>query len=183
MSEQRDDIGRFKPGHTHIPGGAWSPKIARTPENAARICEMIIAGDRSLDAIGKEMGANGRSTILMWVAQDPEFEALYRRAKAAQADALADDILDIADAAANDIKTVTGAMGKEYEIVDKEVVLRSRLRVESRFKLMGMMAPKRYGAKVEVEHAISDGFADRLVKARERALAVAAPLIENEVVE
>lgn len=175
---ERDEAGRFVEGHARLGG---LNVIARTPENASRICEMIVAGDKNLDAIAKEMGAASRTTILMWVAADPEFEAMYRRAKAAQADAMAEDILPIADDGSNDMMTVTGAQGKEYEIVNKEVVLRSRLRVEARFKLMAQMAPKRYGQRVEVEHDVSDSFADRLVKARERALA--APVIEHEAAE
>ncbi len=178
VSEQRDEQGKFVEGHEKL--GGLPTVIPRTPENAARICEMIVAGDKSLDAIAKEFGANGKSTILMWVAADAAFEAMYRRAKVAQADALAEDIKEIADDGSNDMMTVTGAMGKEYEIVNKEVVLRSKLRVETRFRLMAAYAPKRYGTKIEVEHDVSDSFADRLVRARERIAALAAPLIEQD---
>ena len=153
MSEERDTSGRFVAGHTHIPGGAWSPKIPRTPENAARICEMLIGGEMNLDQIAKSMGAAGRSTILMWVAQDQEFQAMYRQAREHQAEAFADELLSIADDSANDMMTVRGAMGKEYEIVNKEVVLRSRLRIDARLRLMASFAPKRYGTKVDHEHS------------------------------
>ena len=150
----------------------------RTPENAARVCEMIVTG-ATLDAAAKAIGANGKSMILMWVAQDAEFEAIYRRAKAAQADVMAEDIIDIADDTSGDWKMVDGGNGA---IVDREAVLRSKLRVETRLKLMASLAPKRYGAKVEVEHGVTEGFADRLMRARERAMNMAAvsdPLLIN----
>jgi hypothetical protein len=176
-SEGRDAGGRFVEGRPTLKIGI------RTPENALRICELIIQG-MNLDDIGKAIGANGRSTILMWVAQDAEFEAMYRRAKAAQADALGEDIIAIADDGRNDLMTVTGAHGKEYEITNREVVLRSKLRVDSRFRLMAALAPKRYGQKIEVEHDVSDSFADRLVRARERAAALTAPvIIDHEAAE
>ena len=171
---RRDSLGRIYGEKGDSPGNMQF----RTPENAARICEMIVTGE-TLDAAAKAIGANSRTTILMWVAQDAEFEAMYRRAKTAQADAMAEQIIAIADDAGGDWKVVDGGNGA---IVDREAVLRSKLRVETRLKLMASFAPKRYGAKVEVEHGVTEGFADRLMRARERAMAMATvsdPLLVN----
>lgn len=179
MAEERDTSGRFVAGHTHIPGGAWTPKIERTPENAEYICRRIIENAR-LWTIAQELGAAGHSTITMWVHQDKEFAEQYRQARMMQADTLAEEVLEISDDGRNDWMTVTGRGGKEYQIVDKEVVLRARLRVDTRLRLMAAFSPKRYGTKVEVEHDVSEGFAERLVRARERVAALGAPTIENE---
>jgi hypothetical protein len=134
------------------PHGATNAVIPRTPENAAKICDMIIQG-MSLTAIGHAMGANSHTTILMWVAQDAEFEAQYRRAKEAQADAFGEQIIGIADDVSADHVTRVGRDGKEYRAVDNEAVLRSRLRVDARFRMMAHMAPRRYGPKVDHQHS------------------------------
>lgn len=165
-----------------MPPGCGKPiVIPRTPENAALICAKIAEG-LTLNQIALDMGAAGRSTILMWVAQDKEFAEQYRLAKMAQADHFAEEIIEIADDGSNDWIEREGQRGTIYQVVDKEAVMRSKLRVDTRLRLMASFAPKKYGAKVEVEHDVSDAFAERLVKARERAaLALAEPLIiENE---
>lgn len=151
----------------------WA-KIARNAENAARICDGIIEG-KTLTQIARDMGASGHSTILMWVAQDPDFAEQYRLAKAAQADHFAEEIVEIADDSRNDWMEREG-----YKVVDHEAVNRSRLRVDTRMKLMVAYAPKRYGTKIEHEHGMNDSFADVLAAARQRRMALVAPTIEHD---
>lgn len=69
------------------------------------------------------------------------------RAREAQADTLADEILDIADDATNDFMMTE--QGLKY---DGDSVQRSRLRVDSRKWLAGKLRPKKYGDKIETEH-------------------------------
>ncbi len=151
MSDQRNEQGKFVEGHARL--GGLPTVIPRTPENAARICEMIVSDTMSIDAIAKEMGANGKSTIFMWIAADPVFAEQYRQAKAAQAEVYADEILGIADDGSNDWEERVGRMGTPYRALNTEAVLRSRLRVDTRFRLMEKMAVRRYGPKVDHEHS------------------------------
>ena len=76
----------------------------------------------------------------------PENIEQYARAREAQADKMAEDILQIADDGAND--TYTDDKGNV--LTDHDVVARSRLRVDARKWLASKMAPKKYGDKVEL---------------------------------
>lgn len=66
---------------------------------------------------------------------------------------MAEDILDIADDGSNDLMTIQKG-SVTYEVENKEVTNRSRLRVDTRKWLMSKMKPKKYGEKMDVT---SDG--------------------------
>jgi hypothetical protein len=94
------------------------------------------------------------ATVFNWLRTHKEFLEQYTRAKEESADAMAEDILDIADDATNDYMMRTGKDGKESYQLNGEHIQRSRLRVESRKWLMAKMKPKKYGDKIDVT---SDG--------------------------
>lgn len=77
----------------------------------------------------------------------------YARAREAQADKMAEDILQIADDGAND--TYEDEDGNPR--TDHDVVARSRLRVDARKWLASKMAPKKYGDKVELSGTGKNG--------------------------
>lgn len=89
-----------------------------------------------------------KSTVFRWLAADEAFRDQYARAREAQADALFDDILDIADDGTNDYMTKTNADGSEYEALNAEHIQRSRLRVDARKWMAGKLLPKKYGEKI-----------------------------------
>lgn len=72
------------------------------------------------------------STIFKWLASNEEFAEQYARAKEAQADAMADEIVDIAD----------GDNGADPQ--------RDRLRVDARKWVAAKLKPKKYGDKLDV---------------------------------
>lgn len=84
-------------------------------------------------------------TILRWLNASEAFRGQYMRAREAQADYWADQIIDISDLSDDD-----------------ENVNRSRLRVDTRKWLMARMAPKKYGDKTTAEltgtivHSLAD---------------------------
>lgn len=90
------------------------------------------------------------ATIFNWLRVYPEFLDQYTRAKEESADAMAEDILDIADDATNDYMLRTGKDSTESYQLNGEHIQRSRLRVESRKWLMAKMKPKKYGDKLDV---------------------------------
>lgn len=113
-------------------------------EKATAICDQIEDG-RSLRAICQTEGMPAKSTVLLWLALHPEFSAQYARAREAQADKYAEEILEIADDASRDyIETEDGPK------LNSEHVQRSRLRVDSRKWLASKLAPKKYGEKLEL---------------------------------
>lgn len=106
-----------------------------------RICEMeeALAFDPPLKP----------STVRQWVYDDVEgFAAQYAHARDLGLEAMADEIFDIADDGSNDLMTITKG-DFSYDIENKEVTNRSKLRVEARKWYLSKLAPKRYGDKIE----------------------------------
>jgi hypothetical protein len=73
----------------------WMPE-GYGQDTIETICEMLADG-KSLRAICREEGMPSTSTVCKWLAKNPDFAEQYTRARELQADALFDDILDIAD--------------------------------------------------------------------------------------
>lgn len=105
-----------------------------------------IAEGESLRQIAKDEGMPAPATVCDWAAADPVFAEQYARAKEAQMDRYAEEILEIADDATND--WMQNKHGDKT--LDAEHVQRSRLRVDSRKWLMSKLAPKKYGEKVQI---------------------------------
>lgn len=125
-----------------------------TQEVADIICERI-AGGESLRSICRDEEMPGTSTVIKWLANDSlaNFRAQYTRAREAQADFMAEDILAIADDGLND--TYVDDEGNQR--TDHDVIARSKLRVEARKWLAGKMAPKKYGDKITAEMSGPNG--------------------------
>lgn len=113
---------------------------------ADQVCERIIGGE-SLLSISKDPQLPAQSTIYKWLLRVPEFAEKYARAREAQMEAMAEDILQIADDTGNDTKYV-GENGTP--VADNEWISRSKLRVDTRKWLMSKLAPKKYGDKQQV---------------------------------
>jgi len=121
-----------------------------TSELGTEICRRLAEGE-SLNAICKDERMPARSTAVRWVIDDAggEFSDKYARARAAQAELMSEEMLEIADEKAHDL--TTDAQGNET--VDQEVLQRSRLRVDTRKWIMSRMAPRRWGDRQQVEHS------------------------------
>ncbi|MEN2787856.1 hypothetical protein ACFOKI_15870 [Sphingomonas qilianensis] len=111
----------------------------------ATICERLADG-LSLREICRGEGMPGKSTVMRWLAADEAFRGQYATARFLQADALADEVLEISDDGRNDwMERFEGdKRGPGYDL-NGEHVQRSKLRVDSRKWLAGKIAPKKYG--------------------------------------
>lgn len=89
------------------------------------------------------------ATFFRWLRERDDLREQYTRAKQESADAMAEDILDIADDGTNDYMTIEKD-GYEREVLNHEALQRSRLRVDTRKFLMAKMKPKVYGDKLDV---------------------------------
>jgi hypothetical protein len=128
--------------------GEGRPSIF-TQELGDKICEQLALGiSMRTVCLAEEMPSI--ATVFSWIRTKPEFQAQYARAKEESADAMAEDILDIADDGTNDWVTITLPGGYEKEVPDHEVLQRSRLRVDTRKWIMSKMKPKKYGEKLDV---------------------------------
>lgn len=128
----------------------------RTPDVEAFVLTAIAEG-KSLRWIGKQLGAPSMSTILRWADQDEAFRKQYAHARAQGLDAVADEMLEIADDGTNDLTTVTDASGNDREVLNVDHVQRSKLRVDTRKWLLSKLAPKKYGDRVATELSGPDG--------------------------
>jgi hypothetical protein len=119
-----------------------------TAEIAKAICERLASGE-TLNSICEDEGMPASSTVRLWVHEDREgFAALSVRAYEMGCHAIADDCIQIADDARNDWMERRGQEDAGW-IANGEHIQRSRLRIETRMRLLGKWAPKVYGDKVE----------------------------------
>jgi len=90
------------------------------------------------------------STVTGWIYDDKHpMSEKYARAKKLQVDHMADELLDIVDDGSNDLMTIVKG-DESYEVENKEVVNRSKLRADTRKWLMSKILPKKYGDKLDV---------------------------------
>lgn len=132
-----------------MPGGR---PTTYTIEMADQMCEELAQG-KSLRTVCAPDERPAISTFFKWLREHPEFSKQYAQAKEEAADMMTEDILDIADDGSNDYVEVVQKNGEVKTVLNKEHVMRSRLRVDSRKWLASKLKPKKYGDKLDVEHA------------------------------
>ena len=132
-------------------------------ETADEFCARIAEGE-SLRTICLDGHMPALTTIFRWMRTHEDFRQQYARAKEQQADAMAEEIIDIADDATNDWMEKHDQHGNSigYQL-NGDHVQRSKLRIESRKWLMGKLKPKKYGDKVQTEHSGPDGAAIQVI--------------------
>lgn len=125
--------------------GAGRPTLY-TPELAAEICAHIADG-KSMRTICRQDHMPALSSIFLWISTNPEFSEQYAKARDMQADAMAEDMLDIAD--------TPPKMGERG--IDSADVADKRLRIDTRKWIASKLKPKKYGDKVEQTVQGADG--------------------------
>lgn len=121
-------------------------------ETADIICERIANGE-SLRGICEEEGMPDKATVFRWLNKHESFRDQYARAREAQADAVFDDILTIADDGRNDWMERKNADGENIGWMENgEALRRSQLRIDARKWMAGKLKPKKYGDKLETTH-------------------------------
>lgn len=124
------------------------------------ICERLADGE-SLRTICAAESMPKRSTVFRWLASNQEFRDQYARAREAQADALADEILDIADEAGTMVRAdkhgtkADDGDGNTEVVFDPTAVARNRLRVDARKWVAAKLKPKAYGEKQEISATVT----------------------------
>jgi hypothetical protein len=130
-----------------------------TGKIADEICERL-AGGESLRSICCDEKMPGQTTVFRWLAANEEFRKQYAHAREAQADALFDEILDIADDGANDWMERKSEDGETLLgwRENGEALRRSALRVDARKWMAGKLRPKVYGDRqaLDVTHDLTD---------------------------
>lgn len=162
--------GRKTTIRTGLPAGAFDRlkagvKTGRPSTYSREVTDMILEKIRqgqSLASICKPDNMPAASTFRLWVAEDvDDLSARSARAYEVGYDAIADQCVEIADTPAG-INPTTGA-------TDSGDVQDKRLRIDTRLRLLGKWAPKKYGDKLELGGELKVGVADAVREARERA--------------
>lgn len=140
-----------KPVKVRKVSGKHSPFTEFSQDAADEICERIALGN-SLRSICTDAHLPSMATVFKWLSQRPSFAEQYTHAREAQADAIVDDILDIAD-------------NKELDPNDR------RIRIDSRKWLAGKMRPKKYSDKTLIGSDPDNPLPEHTVKIDVTALA------------
>tara|TARA_R110000772_G_scaffold266658_1_gene389376 strand:- start:656 stop:1141 length:486 start_codon:yes stop_codon:yes gene_type:complete len=124
-----------------------------TPELADSICERLAAGE-SMRSVSRDDKMPAMSTLFKWIRELPEFTEQYAIAKTESADALVEDMLDIADNQVDQPLLVDGIPlevdGKVVKVKDAVSVNHARLRVDTRKWAASKLKPKKYGDKIAI---------------------------------
>jgi hypothetical protein len=124
-----------------------------TPELANEIVERISKGE-PLRQICRDDHMPEWRTIYDWQAADKAFSARIAHARELGEEAIAQDCLDIADNATNDWMEKQGKDGTELYQLNGEHIQRSKLRIETRLKLLAKWNPRKWGEKVDLNHGV-----------------------------
>lgn len=117
-----------------------------------QIDEAIIAGLSSgitLRELCRTHGI-GKSTVYDWIQADEVFAGRIARARELGFDEIAEEALEIAEDGSNDWMQRHRQDGSSEDVLNGEHVQRSKLRIETRLKLLAKWDPKRYGDKLDV---------------------------------
>lgn len=106
-----------------------------TQELADTICRRIVNGE-SLKRICQDEVMPNVVTVLRWVRANDEFCNQYALAKQEQAEALADEIVSIADTA------------------DKDTANAVKVKVDARKWVAAKLLPKKYGEKQQIDMSV-----------------------------
>lgn len=119
-----------------------------TQSLADKICQELAQG-KSMRTVCNPDSMPSMQTVFSWLRTKQDFLEQYTRAKEESADALIEEMLDIADDGSNDLMTIVKG-NSSYEIENKEVTNRSRLRVDTRKWIASKLKPKKYGDKLDM---------------------------------
>lgn len=122
-----------------------------TQEIADAICERIADG-QSLRSICLSEDMPSTAAVCRWLGVNEAFREQYAHAREAQADAIFDEILHIADNPLVGRKTKTTSDGK-VEDTEGDMIEHRRLQVDARKWMAGKLRPKKYGDKLDIEHS------------------------------
>lgn len=112
------------------------------------VCKEIESG-KALRNVLKEEQMPSTSTFFQWLELYPDKAKQYARATEVRSEVIFDDILSIADQNAGD--TYINEFG--VEVINSDVIQRSRLRIDARKWVLSKLNPKKFGDKVQTEHS------------------------------
>ncbi len=123
----------------------------------ARICLELSEG-KTLREVCRADDMPSEAAVRKRALADPDgFGSQYARAREIGYQSMADEIIEISDDSSNDWMERKRGDGSTEEVENKEVLNRSRLRVDTRKWLLSKALPKLYGDKITSEITGKDG--------------------------
>jgi hypothetical protein len=122
--------------------------MAYTPSEIETLFKKVLKAVEGGEPLGRtlsEKGMPSRTSFYTWLEEIKGYSERYARACELRADAIFEEIFDIADETSRD--TIITEKG---EIPNSEWINRSRLRVDARKWALSKMNPKKYGDKLDV---------------------------------
>lgn len=135
LREARQERQRQREGKAEEPGKMGRPSDY-TEALAGHLCRWIAEG-KSLNKWCKATGVSA-STVYRWMGERPDFSQKYAQAHADRTDTLAEEMLDIADAA--------------QDFTDIAKVQAAKLRIETRKWIASKLKPTKWGDRMVVEN-------------------------------
>lgn len=122
-----------------------------TQKIADELCAHLAMGESLRTACARK-NMPAVKTVFNWFHRYPDFVQQYEKAKQEAADAMAEEILDIADTPLIGEEITIKGYGKKQtvEVSRKEMLGHRRLQIDTRKFLMAKMKPKRYGEKLDL---------------------------------
>ncbi len=111
-----------------------------------QICARVAEGE-NLRSICTDLGIKWRA-VYRWIKTNEAFAEAYQLARDVGEDAIASECLEIADNGRNDWMERQDDKGGPGWVFNGENVQRSKLRVETRLKLLAKWNPKRWGDRI-----------------------------------
>lgn len=146
-------MAKAKPDQEKADSAPPGRKSTYTPGLGALIADRLAKGE-PLAQICREDGMPADRTVRDWQDARPEFAATIARAREAGHDFIAAECLTIADDSRNDFIEKLAGGGDEQAVkalaFNAEHVQRSKLRIETRLKLLAKWDPKRWGEKIAI---------------------------------
>jgi hypothetical protein len=115
------------------------------------ILSLIETSTLSIRSVCKQIGVSHQGFYNYLKQNGESAREQYARSKNIQLENIADEMVDISDNGSNDFMTIVKG-NESYEVENKEVVNRSRLRIDTRKWILSKLNPKKYGDKIEVDH-------------------------------
>jgi hypothetical protein len=116
------------------------PRISYSEALANEMLNRMASG-QSLNSVCKLDHMPHIATVFDWIEKHPAFGEKYARARELAAHALFDQMIDIADDTSGDLLDDGSA--------NNAAIQRARLRVDTRARIAGKLAPKVYGERIE----------------------------------
>ena len=152
------------------------------PSERAEEFLILIARGRTMQRAADKLDIGKKSLGQLYALflNDKVYRRMYDEAREMQAETFVDDIIDISDDSDND--------RQENGRINHEVVNRSKIRIDTRQRIMGTMVHKRFGDRKQLEHsgeinlnhaALLSGGRRRLEKLNEERKARKPATIDN----